>query len=112
MASAIVIDDDDDVTQSLAYLLEMKNIDVVGVAYDGKEGASLYKEKHPDATILDMDMPDYDGNYAIEKIKEENPNAKIIVVTGYPKKKPKASEVAAIYDKPYNILEIIEAVSN
>ncbi len=111
MVNVIVVDDDVDSAKVFAEYLEIKGINVVGMGHDGKEAVDLFKKLHPDIVILDMLMPEYDGKYAIEKIKKEDPNAKIIVVSGYyDRYKLEENEVAAIFDKPYDIDKILEAI--
>jgi len=112
LTKVIVIDDDRDVVHSLSTLLEMKGVSVEGKGYDGKDAVDLYKDLRPDAVLLDMMMPEYDGKYAIKKIKNEDPDAKIIVVTAFKLNYEfEENEVAAVFDKPYKISEIIEAIS-
>ena len=111
MVKVIVVDDDVDTTKVFAEYLEIKGINVVGTGHDGKEAVDLFKKFRPDIVILDMLMPEYDGKYAIDEIKKEDPNAKIIVVSGYYERyKLEENEVVAIFDKPYNIDEILEAI--
>ncbi len=111
VVNVIVVDDDVDSTKVFAEYLEIKGINVVGIGHDGKEAVDLFKKLHPDLVILDMLMPEYDGKYAIDKIKKEDPNAKIIVVSGYyDRYKLEENEVAAIFDKPYEIDKILEAI--
>ena len=111
MVNVIVVDDDVDSAKVFAEYLELKGINVVGTGHDGKEAVDLFKKLHPDIVILDMLMPEYDGKYAIDNIKKEDPNAKIIVVSGYyDRYKLEENEVAAIFDKPYDIDKILEAI--
>jgi len=111
MVKVIVVDDDADTVKVFSEYLEIKGINVVGTGHDGKEAVDLFKKLHPDIVILDMLMPDYDGKYAIDEIKKEDPNAKIIVVSGYyDRYKLEENEVTAIFDKPYNIDEILKAI--
>ena len=108
----IVIDDDHDAVRSLSTLLEIKGVSVEGKGYDGKEAVELYKELRPDAVLLDMMMPEYDGKYAIKNLKKEDKDVKIVVLTAYkPNYEFEENEVAAIFEKPYKISEIIEAIS-
>ncbi len=112
MTKVIVIDDDHDAVRSLSTLLEMKVVSVEGKGYDGKEAVDLYKDLRPDVVLLDMLMPEFDGKYAIKKIKNEDPDAKIIVLTAYkPNYEFEENEVAAVFDKPYKISEVIEEIS-
>ena len=111
VVNVIVVDDDVDSAKVFAEYLEIKGINVVGTGHDGKEAVDLFIKLHPDIVILDMLMPEYDGKYAIDKIKKEDPNAKIIVVSGYyDRYKLEENEVAAIFDKPYEIDKILEAI--
>ena len=112
MMRVIVIDDDRDAVRSLSTLLELNGIDVEGKGYDGKEAVELYKDILPDAVLLDMMMPQYDGNYAIKNLKKEDKDIKIIVLTAYkPNYQFKENDVAAVFDKPYKISEVIEEIS-
>lgn len=49
--------------------------------YNGKQAAELYERHRPDIVFLDLMMPEYDGFYALEKIRQVDPDAAIIVVT-------------------------------
>ncbi|MEE8180619.1 MAG: response regulator, partial [Nitrosopumilaceae archaeon] len=104
--TAIVIDDDDDAVELFSDYLENKGVKVVGKANDGKEGFELYKKLKPDVVFLDVIMPKYDGFYTLSKIREINPEAKIIMVTGdfSPETKKKLKEMKAtdIIYKPYD----------
>lgn len=79
--SVIVIDDDIDTLDVFSEFLEIKDIKVLGRGHDGKKAAELYQKFRPDIVIMDAMMPDYDGFYGINKIREINPDAKIIMVT-------------------------------
>ena len=106
----IVVDDDPDEVNLLSLLLEKKGITVIGKAYDGEEASVLYFTHKPDVILLDLKMPNYDGHYAIEKIKQKDPNAKIIVISAYLDKHFQAHKVSAIFSKPYDIDEIVNRI--
>lgn len=106
----IVIDDDSDAVDSISARLELNGICVVGKGYNGEEAYQLYKSTHPQFVILDMNMPEYDGAYAIKKIKDEDPNAKIIVLTGYTDYVFNRNEVTSIMSKPYNMKQILNVI--
>ncbi len=108
----IVIDDDHDTVRTLSTLLEMKGISVEAKGYDGKEAVELFREHQPDAVLLDMLMPEFDGKYAIKNLKKENKNVKIIVLTAYKHDYEfEKDEVAAVFDKPYKITDLIQAIA-
>lgn len=106
----IIADDDKDAVTTLATLLEEKGFAVLGKAYDGEEAFALYSTFNPDVVLLDLNMPNYDGHYAIEKIKEKDPNAKIIVISAFLDKLFQPSKVSAVFSKPYNIDEIVDKI--
>ncbi len=109
----IVIDDDHDAVRTLSTLLEMKGITVEAKGYDGKEAVQLFREHQPEVVLLDMMMPEFDGNYAIKKLKQEDANVKIIVLTAYrPDYDFEKRDVAAVFDKPYKITDVIHAMAN
>jgi len=106
----IVVDDDRDTVEVFSQYLEMKGIQVVGKGYNGLEAFKLYKELRPDVAILDMKMPEYDGQYAINMIKKEDPKARIIVVTGYSDYKLEDLGVDSIFYKPYNVDKVVDSL--
>ncbi|MCV9385635.1 chemotaxis-specific protein-glutamate methyltransferase CheB [Reichenbachiella ulvae] len=60
-------------------LTESGSIEVVGTAIDGKDAAEKVKEIKPDVLLLDMNMGEYDGLYAVKRIMEECPVPIIIL---------------------------------
>lgn len=79
--SAIVIDDDRDTVDVFVDYLSLLNVDVWGVGYDGKAAVELFELHRPNLVFLDLMMPEYDGFYALERIRNIDATAKIIVVT-------------------------------
>lgn len=82
MTTVIVIDDNKDIVNSMSELLELYGVDVVGKGYDGLEGSKLFEQLRPDAVLLDLMMPKYDGKYALKKIREIDPKSTVLIVTG------------------------------
>ncbi len=81
LTTAIVVDDDHDLVDVFCEYLELKNIHVLSRGYNGKDAVELYQRFRPDVVFLDVMMPEYTGFYALEKIKQINPDAKIIMTT-------------------------------
>lgn len=105
-ATALVVDDDPDAVEMFSDYLENKGVNVIGKAKDGKEGFELYKKLKPDVVFLDVIMPNFDGFYTLQKIREIDSNAKIIMVTAdfspSTKKKLKELKASDIIYKPYD----------
>ena len=81
LTSAIIIDDDRDTVEVFVDYMKILNVNVLAKGYNGKDAVELYARHGPDMVFLDLMMADYDGFYALEKIREINPDAKVIVVT-------------------------------
>src|SRR6266481_1990159 len=56
---------------------------LVGEACNGREGIAKYRECLPDVTLMDLQMPEMNGLDAIIAIRDEFPEARIIVLTTY-----------------------------
>jgi len=79
--TAIIVDDDHGIVETFCEYLELRDIHVLGKGYNGKDAVDLYQRFKPEVVFLDVTMPDYNGFYALEKIKQINPDAKIIMIT-------------------------------
>jgi len=77
MTYVIIIDDNEDIVYSMSELLETYGINVVGKGYNGLEAVELYNKLHPDAVLLDLMMPEYDGLYALKEIRKIDPKSVI-----------------------------------
>jgi two-component system, chemotaxis family, chemotaxis protein CheY len=78
---------------------------------NGEDACELYKQNKPDWTFMDIEMPGMDGISATRKITEENPDAKVIIVTNYDNEafRRNAKEAGAIkYILKENTNEILE----
>ena len=57
-------------------------IAVVGRAADGQAAVDLVREQQPDVVLMDIAMPVLDGFAATERIREEVPEARVIILSG------------------------------
>ncbi len=84
MIRVLVADDHPVVRQGICTMLELEDdIEVVGRAADGEQAVSLAREHHPDITLLDVQMPVLDGIEALRRIRTDDPQARVIVLTTY-----------------------------
>ena len=94
----------------LSDLLKTLGVRVVGKGYSGSDAVKLYKELNSDIIFIDVIMPETDGFYALEKIIEYDPKAKVVAVTvdvtTETAKRLEALKVSAIVYKPFDITGI------
>ncbi|HUI81288.1 MAG TPA: response regulator transcription factor [Bryobacteraceae bacterium] len=64
-------------------LLPEADIKLVGEACNGREAIAKFRECHPDVTLMDLQMPEMNGFDAIVAIRDEFPEARIVVLTTY-----------------------------
>jgi NarL family two-component system response regulator LiaR len=81
----VLIADDHTVVRGglIALLEDVEGIEVVAEAADGQEATLKARAVKPDVILMDLAMPRKTGIEAIEEIKHENPNARIVVLTSY-----------------------------
>jgi DNA-binding NarL/FixJ family response regulator len=65
-----------------ALLAADPRIDVIAHAHDGREAVERALALDPDVTLMDIAMPHLDGIQAIAQIRERDPRACILVLTG------------------------------
>ena len=81
MALILVIDDEEGMRALLRGLLEKEGHKVLE-APDGMAGIRLYQENRPDLVITDIFMPEKEGTQTILELRKNNPNVKIIAISG------------------------------
>ena len=81
-ANILVMDDEETMRDSCRQAL-CRDGNRVAVAEDGLKGLALLKRESFDLVILDLKMPGLSGMEVLKKIKEDNPEATVIVITGY-----------------------------
>jgi NarL family two-component system response regulator LiaR len=80
----LVVDDHTVVRDGLIALLSAEpGMEIVGSGSDGVEAVSLTKQLKPDVILLDLVMPRMDGVQAIQEIKHDSPEARILVLTSF-----------------------------
>ncbi|MFQ5497422.1 MAG: response regulator [Nitrosopumilus sp.] len=82
MVSCVVVDDDPETVSVFCEVLGMIGLDVIITGKNGQDAVKMYDEHHPDLIFVNLIMPEFDGFYAIKNILKDNPDAKIVVVTG------------------------------
>lgn len=80
----LMIDDNKELVEAVKeYFNSSELIEISSVAYDGNSGLDKIENDIYDVIILDLIMPNKDGLYVLEKMREKNLDKKIIVATSY-----------------------------
>ena len=80
----LAVDDHPLVRQGLAGLVGVQSdMLLVGEASDGRDAIQQFRTHRPDVTLMDLQMPEMNGLDALIAIRNEFPEAKVIVLTTY-----------------------------
>jgi DNA-binding NarL/FixJ family response regulator len=78
------VDDHPIVRQGIVGLVSIQpDMIVVGEACDGREAIQLFRMHRPDVTLMDLQMPGMNGVDALIAIRNEFPDARVVVLTTY-----------------------------
>lgn len=81
MTTILVIDDEPLVRKMVRGILESAQFGVIE-ATSGVSGVQMFREQQPDLVITDMLMPDKEGVQTVREIRDINPQARIIAMSG------------------------------
>jgi DNA-binding NarL/FixJ family response regulator len=80
----LAVDDHPIVRDGIAKLVgTQSDMELVAEASDGREAIEQFRRHHPDVTLMDLQMPNMSGIDAINAIRIEFPEARIVVLTTY-----------------------------
>ncbi len=84
MVRVLICDDQTVVREGLAAILSTDaEIEVVGLASNGKEALALAAETQPHVVLMDLKMPVMSGVQATQRLKSRQPGASVLVLTTY-----------------------------
>ena len=85
MFQILIADDEPNIREGVRQFITRRcpEWQVVGAARDGKEALAMAERFLPDCIMTDITMPHVNGLEFLEKIKEELPDAKLLILSGY-----------------------------
>ncbi len=111
----LVVDDEEIILETLGSDLQKKGYDVT-LAENGEKAVEKLKVNNYDVTITDLMMEGIDGIEVLKNAKESNPDAKVIILTGYGSIETAIGAVqhgASDYIlKPYNKTDMFLRIAN
>ena len=116
--SVLICDDAAFMRMMIKDILSKNGYIIAGEACNGSEAASkykeLYKEVKPDLVLMDITMPEVDGIQALKLIRQDDPNASVIMCSAMGQQ---AMVVEAIQSgakdfivKPFQADRVLEAI--
>ena len=115
MKKIMVVDDTAFMRKNLKNVLSKEGYQGILEAENGEKAIRKYKNENPDLVLLDITMPEMDGLETLEKIKEYDSQAKILMCSAMGQKEMviKAVELGAedFIVKPFNQEKIKKAVA-
>ena len=83
--SILYVEDEPEIQKNIREYLE-SYFGTVYVASDGKEAVALYEEYHPDALLLDINLPFISGLEVAKHIRQKDQTVKIVMLTAHTEK--------------------------
>ncbi len=77
----LIVDDSSIMRRTIEKNLGDYDLEIVGMASNGKEALEMVKDTMPDVITLDITMPQMDGITCLESIMQIHPEAKVMIIT-------------------------------
>jgi len=80
----LIVDDQEPFRSAAKMVVELTDgFEFVGEAGSGEDGIRMVEELSPDLVLMDIKMPGMDGLEATRQILEDNPGARVVVLSTY-----------------------------
>lgn len=111
--TVMIVDDDLDLAEGLAELLELHGHSVA-IAGNGKEAVERFRSSDYDVTFMDVRMPVMNGVDSFFEIRRLKPNARIVMMTGFKEdavNKVLAAGAAGLLNKPFAVEQMLDKIA-
>jgi UDP-3-O-acyl N-acetylglucosamine deacetylase len=81
-ALVLIADDEEGILTTLSQILSDEGYETVTTT-SGEEALHLYRERQPDVVFLDIWLPDWDGLETLQALRDFDPNAMVIMMSGH-----------------------------
>jgi len=111
--NTLIVDDDQEVRNTLASILEGVGY-LVETVENGKKAIRMCEQTPFDVALIDIELPDIKGTELLRILKEKQPKMVKIIITGHPSIENAAKSVNEKADgyitKPFNVTELLEMI--
>jgi two-component system chemotaxis response regulator CheY len=112
----LIVDDAAFIREALKQICEGAGHWVVGESKNGVEAVKMYQKYKPDVVLMDLVLPEKNGVEAIEEIRVNFPNAKIIACSSMDqeqlKTKAELAGAVAFLVKPFSRQQVISLIQS
>jgi DNA-binding NarL/FixJ family response regulator len=82
--TVLIVDDERTFGEALQMALDReKDLRIVEIATDGTQAVRAADQHHPDVVLMDITMPGMSGIEATRRIKEADPDAQVVILSGH-----------------------------
>ena len=110
----MIVDDAAFMRMMIKDILVKNGYEVVAEASDGQDAVEKYRETRPDLVTMDVTMPEMDGITSLKKIRETDPQAKVIMCSAMGQQAMVIDAIQAgakdFIVKPFQNDRVIEAI--
>ena len=114
MDARVLIVDDSQYTVDMVGEILSDDFEVVGETGNGDEAVGMYEELSPDIVVMDLVISGTDGVTATARIKKQDPDATVLILTSIDNraKKRQAADAGAdeYMKKPFDPEELVETM--
>jgi len=109
----LVVEDDASILRGLQLNLQVEGYRVLS-AHDGLEGLRLWRDCHPDLIVLDLMLPRCDGHEVLRRIRAEDPDTRILILSARGQEADKVLGLSLGADdylsKPFSLPELLARI--
>lgn len=111
----LVVDDSRVSCAMLSNMMSKTNFEVCGMASNAADAVLKYQTLHPMAVTMDMNLPDADGIECSRRIREIDPDARIVMISAMKDaalmERGREAGISSFLQKPVSPYELIDALS-
>ena len=106
----LVVDDEPNIAELLAMALRLEGWEI-SIAHSGNAALTAAKKVQPDAVVLDIMLPDFDGMEVMRRLRSHSPDVPVLFLTAKDAVEDRVAGLTAGGDdyvtKPFSLEEVV-----